>query len=246
MHTTWGTSRSGAGSTWCLPDLEARERWRYGAHLPVLRAPYCFPATLQRRRSAASLRSGAGVLVSATRPNARARHCLCTTRALKTLADRTHLCPVCGLIGDRDRVAAALGAFVTVLRPLVPDTAWVDHRDATLVLTPSPGPQAAPAGSGAAPPEQLKVRRDGGAHARRGAGSAPPPTPDESPVAPPRAHQAGAPVLPAGLHRGLTQGQDSWPGALSSGVRREACPRRRLGILAWGHMRTSEDPEILP
>src|SRR5205807_228569 len=44
---------------------------------------------------------------------------LCGARAPKTLGQRTHACPDCGLSGDRDLVSAALAAF----------TDLDDHRD---------------------------------------------------------------------------------------------------------------------
>ena len=80
---------------------------------------------------------------------------------------------------------------------------------------------AALAESSAAPPERLRICRDGRAHASAGrcraagqsAGSAPPTTPDELPTAPAKGDHAGALVVSAGPDQWLAQGQDLWPGA---------------------------------
>ena len=172
-------------------------------------------------QAVAALSSGPGLVRAATRPTALSQHCLCATKVPKTLADRTHRCPSCGLVGDRDLVAAALGAFVTFFDPLDPGTARVDYQAARLALAQIPGLQAALAESSAAPPERLRRRRDGRAQAsarrrraaRQSAGSAPPTTPDELPTAPANGDHAGALVVSAGPDQWLAQGQDLWPGA---------------------------------
>jgi hypothetical protein len=53
-----------------------------------------------------------GVRRVATRTTAMSQHCPCGTRVPKTLADRAHVCPACGLCADRDAVAAVLASFV--------------------------------------------------------------------------------------------------------------------------------------
>ena len=63
-----------------------------------------------------------------TRSTALSQHCLCGARVPKTLAQRTHVCPHCGLHGDRDIVAAALAACVELADPDDPHTARVDYR----------------------------------------------------------------------------------------------------------------------
>jgi hypothetical protein len=63
-----------------------------------------------------------------TRSTALSQHCLCGTRVPKTLAQRTHDCPHCGLHGDRDIVSAILAACVTLANPQDPRTARVDYR----------------------------------------------------------------------------------------------------------------------
>ena len=56
------------------------------------------------------------------------QHCLCGERVPKTLAQRTHDCPHCGLHADRDIVSAALAACVDLTDPDDPRTARVDYR----------------------------------------------------------------------------------------------------------------------
>ncbi|MFI6361031.1 transposase, partial [Streptomyces sp. NPDC050743] len=43
--------------------------------------------------------------------------CFCGERVAKTLADRIHVCPSCGLVGDRDKVSGALCAHVHLADP---------------------------------------------------------------------------------------------------------------------------------
>ncbi|MGW1799312.1 zinc ribbon domain-containing protein [Streptomyces sp. NPDC001984] len=52
--------------------------------------------------------------------------CLCGQRIPKTLSDRIHACPDCGLVADRDMVSAAVTAHVRVDDPDDPSTARVD------------------------------------------------------------------------------------------------------------------------
>ncbi|MFF3877884.1 zinc ribbon domain-containing protein [Streptomyces sp. NPDC001978] len=52
--------------------------------------------------------------------------CLCGQRVPKTLSDRIHACPDCGLVADRDMVSAAVTAHVRVDDPDDPSTARVD------------------------------------------------------------------------------------------------------------------------
>ena len=63
-----------------------------------------------------------------TRTTAMSQHCLCGQRVAKTLAQRTHDCPHCGLRGDRDIVSAMLAACVELTDPDDPRTARVDYR----------------------------------------------------------------------------------------------------------------------
>jgi hypothetical protein len=61
-----------------------------------------------------------------TRSTALSQHCLCGARVQKTLAQRIHHCPACGLHADRDIVSAALGACVPATDDL--RTARVDYN----------------------------------------------------------------------------------------------------------------------
>jgi hypothetical protein len=63
-----------------------------------------------------------------TRSTALSQHCLCGARVPKTLAQRTHQCPECGLHGDRDIVSAILAACVTLADSENPRTAWVEYE----------------------------------------------------------------------------------------------------------------------
>ncbi len=194
---------------------------RWGRGMMAFTPGRLLAAIAHEAQAVAALGSGTGLLKAATRPTALSQHCLCAIRVPKTLADRTHRCPSCGLVGDRDLVAAALGAFVTFLDPLDPGTARVDYQAARLALARIPGLKAALAESSAAPPERLRGRRDGRAQAsarrrraaRQSAGSAPETTPDEPPRAPAQGDHAGASLVPAGPDQSLAQRQDLWPGA---------------------------------
>ena len=63
-----------------------------------------------------------------THTTAMSQHCLCGQRVPKTLAQRTHDCPQCGLHADRDIVSAALAACVQFATPDDPASARVDYR----------------------------------------------------------------------------------------------------------------------
>ena len=63
-----------------------------------------------------------------TRQTALSQHCLCGARVPKTLAQRTHACPHCGLLVDRDIASAMLAACVRLTDPDNPRTARVDYR----------------------------------------------------------------------------------------------------------------------
>jgi transposase len=72
--------------------------------------------------------TGGRLTRAGTRTTAMSQHCLCGARVPKTLAQRTHDCPDCGLHGDRDIVSAALAACVDFTDPDDPSTARVDYR----------------------------------------------------------------------------------------------------------------------
>jgi hypothetical protein len=72
--------------------------------------------------------TGGGLSRAGTRSTALSQHCLCGQRVAKTLAQRTHNGPRCGLHGDRDIVSAVLAASVDLTAPDDPRTARVDYR----------------------------------------------------------------------------------------------------------------------
>ena len=49
-----------------------------------------------------------------TATTALSQHCLCGARVPKTLSERIHTCPSCGLTGDRDAVSAVLASFIRI------------------------------------------------------------------------------------------------------------------------------------
>jgi hypothetical protein len=79
-----------------------------------------------------------------TRATALSQRCPCGANVPKSLSDRVHRCPRCGLEGDRDAVSAVLGAFIVLDRPDEPASARVDydaaaraHADIQRLLRPS-------------------------------------------------------------------------------------------------------------
>ncbi|MGH3678071.1 MAG: zinc ribbon domain-containing protein [Mycobacterium sp.] len=78
---------------------------------------------------AVECRAGGGRLQRAgTRSTALSQHCLCGKRIPKPLSQRTHACPHCGLVVDRDIASAMLAACVELTDPADPRTARVDYR----------------------------------------------------------------------------------------------------------------------
>jgi hypothetical protein len=72
--------------------------------------------------------TGGRLAPAGTRSTALSQHCLCGARVPKTLAERTHDCPHCGLRADRDVTSALLAACVELADPNDPRTARVDYR----------------------------------------------------------------------------------------------------------------------
>ena len=88
------------------------------------------PAMLVTALAAECTASGGQFFRAGTRSTAMSQHCLCGQRVAKTLAQRIHHCPHCGLRADRDIVSAALAACVELADPDDPRTARVDYRRA--------------------------------------------------------------------------------------------------------------------
>lgn len=93
-------------------------------------SPGMFVAALAREADAVAKLAGVtgGVLRASTATTALSQRCLCGARVKKSLADRVHDCPVCGLRGDRDAVAATLGACVRLAERGTPASAHVDEE----------------------------------------------------------------------------------------------------------------------
>jgi hypothetical protein len=98
------------------------------------------PATLvtaidREARAVAALGGGqGGVERASTHTTALSQHCPCGARVAKRLADRVHVCSVCGLRGDRDAVAAVLASFVLVVERGAPASARVDYEASAFAL----------------------------------------------------------------------------------------------------------------
>ena len=141
-------------------------------------------------------RVAGGIRRASTRSTALSQHCLCGSRAKKTLGERVHNCPTCGLRGDRDAVSAVLASFVRFTDDAEP-TAFVDFdaargllgaRTSEILLEtldPSWGRQDAPPEStapsaldGSSVEETGRTSRD--VMARQHAGTAPRTTPNET------------------------------------------------------------------
>lgn len=86
------------------------------------------PGMLVAALAAECAATGGRLYRAATRTTALSQHCLCGQRVPKTLAQRTHHCPACGLRMDRDIVSAALAACVDVANPDDPATARVNFE----------------------------------------------------------------------------------------------------------------------
>jgi hypothetical protein len=86
------------------------------------------PGMLVTALAAECAATGGRLSRAGTRRTALSQHCLCGHRVSKTLAQRTHHCPECGLHADRDIVSAMLAACVTLTNPDDPRTARVDYR----------------------------------------------------------------------------------------------------------------------
>jgi hypothetical protein len=112
------------GNTITVEDTNISTWARLWGKRIALFSPGMLVAALKRECQA----TGGTLYRAGTRSTAMSQHCLCAARVPKTLAQRTHDCPHCGLHGDRDIVSAALAACVTLADPDDPRTARVDYR----------------------------------------------------------------------------------------------------------------------
>ena len=76
-----------------------------------------------------------GVLRASTATTALSQTCLCGNRVAKSLADRIHLCPLCGVTADRDAMSAVLATVVRLSDPAKPSSAFVDIERARRLIT---------------------------------------------------------------------------------------------------------------
>jgi hypothetical protein len=86
------------------------------------------PGMLVTALAAECAATGGRLHRAGTRSTALSQHCLCGARVPKTLAQRTHHCPECGLRADRDIASAMLAACVELTEPDDPRSARVDYR----------------------------------------------------------------------------------------------------------------------
>jgi transposase len=175
------------------------------------------PGRLIRALQQECAASGGALLRVSTHRTALSQHCICGARVPKTLGQRTHACPECGLRGDRDLVSASLAAFATLERPGDPSSARVDYEHARRALgAPDQRLQAAVAESTALRPlvGAAAACRER-ASARRHAGHCVVPTP------------VGSIALPLGSHGRNPDPRSSVPLGLEDRTRTEGLLRLR-------------------
>ncbi|MEV6922881.1 hypothetical protein AB0M46_00005 [Dactylosporangium sp. NPDC051485] len=124
------------GASLVVEDADIRvwaRRWGRGIHAFT---PGMLLTALRRETTAVTAHTGRGpgLVRAGTRHTAWTQHCLCSQRVPKGLADRRHCCPSCGLAGDRDLVAALIGAHTVLTDPAQPATARVDWDAARATL----------------------------------------------------------------------------------------------------------------
>lgn len=85
------------------------------------------PGMLVTALAAECAATGGQLYRAGTRSTALSQHCLCGKRVPKTLAQRIHHCPHCGLRADRDVTSALLAACVEFTDPDDSRTARVDY-----------------------------------------------------------------------------------------------------------------------
>jgi hypothetical protein len=112
------------GNTITVEDCSISTWARLWGKRIALFSPGMLVAAVKRECEA----TGGTLSRAGTRSTALSQHCLCGARVPKTLAQRTHVCPHCGLHRDRDIVAAILAACVTLADPDDPRTARVDFE----------------------------------------------------------------------------------------------------------------------
>ena len=131
------------GCSFVVEDCDLRS-WsrRWGARMAAF-TPGLLVTALERETAAVARLAGTvgGVDRASTRTTALSQHCLCGQRVAKALGERTHVCSVCGLRGDRDAVSATLAACVELRDRDEPATAALDLALAGELLQ-APGTRA--------------------------------------------------------------------------------------------------------
>ncbi len=123
------------GADLMVEDVDLRtwaRRWGRGIH--AFTPGMLLHAIEREAAKVAALSGGPGLRRVGTRHTAWTQHCLCRTRVGKQLRHRRHTCPACGLTGDRDLVAALIGAHTVLAEPGVPGSARVDWDAAAHTL----------------------------------------------------------------------------------------------------------------
>ncbi|MCH9736928.1 MAG: transposase [Actinomycetia bacterium] len=115
---------AGHGNTITVEDCRVSTWARLWGKRIALFSPGMLVAALKDECQA----SGGQLHRAGTHATAMSQHCLCGARVAKTLKQRTHDCPHCGLREDRDIVSAALAACVELADPDDPRTARVNYR----------------------------------------------------------------------------------------------------------------------
>jgi len=112
------------GNTITIEDCQISTSAKLWGKRIALFSPGMLVSALEHEGAA----TGGQLYRAGTRSTALSQHCLCGGRVTKTLDQRTHDCPHCGLHGDRDVVSATLAACVDLIDPADPRTARVDYK----------------------------------------------------------------------------------------------------------------------
>jgi hypothetical protein len=111
-----------------VEDTRLRDWARVWGRSLAAFSPGLLLSAIEREALAVAAVAGSvgGVVRASTRTTALSQRCLCGARVAKTLADRVHDCPACGLLADRDAMSAALGACVVLGERDLPGSATLD------------------------------------------------------------------------------------------------------------------------
>ncbi|MGP3960614.1 hypothetical protein ACTWPT_31855 [Nonomuraea sp. 3N208] len=119
------------GTRLVVEDCDIRTWFRLWGRTLAAFTPGQLIAAIEREAIAA----GGTLLRASTTTTAMSQHCPCGTRVPKSLRERTHACPICGLTAPRDLISALLASCVTHSDPADLATACVDYSHAERLLT---------------------------------------------------------------------------------------------------------------